>query len=92
LPQHVIAQIEVDVKYEGYVKRQLEAVARLQRMEDTPIPPDFDFRQLSGLSREAQEKLAKVRPRSLGQAARVPGLTPAALSLLSVYLKRAHSA
>jgi len=92
LPQHVIAQIEVDIKYEGYVKRQLEAVARLQRMEDTPIPPDFDFRQLSGLSREAQEKLAKVRPRSLGQAARVPGLTPAALSLLSVYLKRAHSA
>jgi tRNA uridine 5-carboxymethylaminomethyl modification enzyme len=92
LPQHVIAQIEVDIKYEGYVKRQLEAVARLQRMEDTPIPPDFDFRQLSGLSREAQEKLAKVRPRSLGQAARVPGLTPAALSLLSVYLKRVHSA
>ncbi len=89
LPAHVVAQVEVDMKYAGYVKRQLEAVERLRRMEDTPIPPDFDYTRLSGLSREAQEKLSRIRPRSLGQAARVPGLTPAALSLLSVYLKRA---
>ncbi len=89
LPAHVGAQVEVDMKYAGYVKRQLEAVERLRRMEDTPIPPDFDYTRLSGLSREAQEKLSRIRPRSLGQAARVPGLTPAALSLLSVYLKRA---
>lgn len=89
VPAHVAAQVEVEIKYAGYVKRQLDALERLRRIEDTPIPETLDYASLPGLSREAREKLSKVRPRSLGQAARVPGLTPAAIALLSVYLKRA---
>jgi len=88
LPADVLAQVEVDLKYSGYVKRQQDAVERFKRLEDTPIPDCIDYDSVVGLSREAREKLMHIRPRSLGQAARVPGLTPAALSLLSVHLKR----
>jgi tRNA uridine 5-carboxymethylaminomethyl modification enzyme len=88
LPNDVVAQVEVSVKYSGYVKRQQEAVDRFKRLEDTAIPSTIDYAVVAGLSREAQERLAHVRPLSLGQAARVPGVTPAALSLLSVHLKR----
>ncbi len=89
VPPDVAAQVEVEVKYSGYVRRQEDQIERLRRMEETPIPPDLDFDSIPGLSREVREKLTRVRPRSLGQAARVPGLTPAALALLSVHLKRA---
>jgi tRNA uridine 5-carboxymethylaminomethyl modification enzyme len=88
LPADVIAQVEVSVKYSGYVRRQQAAVDRFKGMERATIPPDIDYNTVSGLSREARERLAHVRPTSLGQAARVPGVTPAALSLLSVHLKR----
>ncbi|MBI3782403.1 MAG: tRNA uridine-5-carboxymethylaminomethyl(34) synthesis enzyme MnmG [Deltaproteobacteria bacterium] len=88
LPADVAAQVEVDLKYSGYVKRQQDAVERFKRLEDTRIPDSLDYDTVVGLSREAREKLMDIRPRSLGQAARVPGLTPAALSLLSVHLKR----
>jgi len=88
LPADVVMQVEVSVKYSGYVKRQHDAIERFKRMEGTPIPNDIDYTAVSGLSCEAREKLAQVRPRSLGQAARVPGVTPAAVSLLSVHLKR----
>ena len=88
LPADVVMQVEVSVKYSGYVKRQHDAIERFKRMEGTPIPNELDYAAVSGLSREAREKLAQVRPRSLGQAARVPGVTPAAVSLLSVHLKR----
>ncbi|GBD24780.1 tRNA uridine 5-carboxymethylaminomethyl modification enzyme MnmG [bacterium HR30] len=83
------AQVEIDIKYSGYVRRQEELIERLRKMEETPIPVDLDFDAIPGLSREVREKLSRVRPRSLGQAARVPGLTPAALALLSVHLRRA---
>lgn len=83
------AQVEIDSKYSGYVRRQEELIERLRKMEETPIPIDLDFDAIPGLSREVREKLSRVRPRSLGQAARVPGLTPAALALLSVHLRRA---
>ncbi len=83
------AQVEIDIKYSGYVRRQEELIERLRKMEETPIPTDLDFDAIPGLSREVREKLSRVRPRSLGQAARVPGLTPAALALLSVHLRRA---
>ncbi|MCX8071772.1 MAG: tRNA uridine-5-carboxymethylaminomethyl(34) synthesis enzyme MnmG [Candidatus Binatia bacterium] len=89
LPPDAVAQVEVDIKYAGYVRRQEEQIERLRKMEETPIPADLDFTTIPGLSREVQEKLSRVRPRSLGQAARVPGLTPAALALLSVHLRRA---
>ncbi len=84
----VIAQIEVELKYAGYVRRQHDAVERGKRLEDTRIPDDLDYRIVSGLSREACERLTHVRPLSLGQAARVPGITPVAVSLLSIHLKR----
>ncbi len=89
LSADVAAQVEIEIKYSGYVRRQEELVERLRKMEETPIPPDLDFETIPGLSREVREKLSRIRPRSLGQAARVPGLTPAAIALLSVHLRRA---
>ncbi len=86
--QDIVAQVEVDLKYAGYVKRQQDAVERLKNLEGTLIPETLDYAQVIGLSRECSEKLTRIRPRSLGQAARVPGLTPAAVSLLSIHLKR----
>jgi tRNA uridine 5-carboxymethylaminomethyl modification enzyme len=70
------------------VRRQQDAVDRFKRMEAAAIPPDIDYQAVKGLSREVRERLSHVRPLSLGQAARVPGVTPAALSLLSVHLRR----
>ncbi|MCZ6451783.1 MAG: tRNA uridine-5-carboxymethylaminomethyl(34) synthesis enzyme MnmG [Deltaproteobacteria bacterium] len=79
---------ELQIKYTGYVQRQLEGVARFKKMENVRLPDDMDYSTISGLSREVREKLSLVRPRSLGQAYRIPGITPAAVSLLSVYLKK----
>jgi len=89
---HVKSEVEIQVKYEGYVQRQLEVVDRFQKMEQLRVPEDFDYSLISGLSREVREKLTRIKPRSLGQAARISGITPAAISLLSVYLKRKKSA
>jgi tRNA uridine 5-carboxymethylaminomethyl modification enzyme len=85
------AQVEITVKYSGYVRRQEEAIARAARMEATAIPAGFDYARIVGLSREVREKLSAVRPLSLGQAARIPGITPAAVSLLSIQLRRASA-
>jgi tRNA uridine 5-carboxymethylaminomethyl modification enzyme len=85
----VAAQVEISIKYDGYVKRQREALQRAVRMEQARIPETFDYEGISGLSREVQEKLSSIRPMSLGQAARIAGVTPAALSLLSIHLRRA---
>lgn len=81
-------QVEVEIKYQGYVQRQLEGVNRFQKMEQVRLPEDLDYSVISGLSREVREKLIRVRPRSLGQASRISGITPAALSLLAVHLKK----
>jgi len=85
------AQLEIDVKYEGYVKRQAEMVDRFKRLEDAIIPEWVDYSAVSGLSTEARERLLSVRPRSLGQAARMPGMTPAAISLIAFHLKSRRS-
>ncbi len=82
------AQIEITLKYAGYLKRQEEAISRSAKLEKANIPETFDYGQIRGLSREAREKLAAIRPRSLAQAARIAGVTPAAVSLLSIHLKR----
>jgi tRNA uridine 5-carboxymethylaminomethyl modification enzyme len=92
LPHHVTAEAEIQVKYEGYVKRQLEMVERFRKMEQLKLPDDLDYSSINGLSREAREKLMRIKPRSLGQASRISGITPATISLLSVYLKRKKSA
>ena len=81
------AELEIEVKYEGYVRRQADAIERSRRLEDALIPDGLDYTTVHGLSTEARERLAKVRPRSLGQAARMPGITPAAISLLAVHIR-----
>src|SRR5579885_940094 len=81
------AELEIEVKYEGYVRRQAEAVERVRRLDETLIPQSLDYASVPGLSTEARERLSRIRPRSLGQASRMPGITPAAVSLLAIYLK-----
>ena len=81
------AELETEIKYEGYVRRQADAVQRFSRLEDTAIPDWVDFKGVMGLSTEVSERLSAVRPRSLGQAARMPGITPAAISILAVHIK-----
>ncbi|MFQ5902802.1 MAG: tRNA uridine-5-carboxymethylaminomethyl(34) synthesis enzyme MnmG, partial [Candidatus Binatia bacterium] len=88
VPPDLGLQAEVEIKYSGYVQRQLEGVERFRKMERLRLPEDMDYSRIRGLSREVREKLTRVRPRSLGQASRISGITPAAISLLSVYLKR----
>ena len=81
-------RVEIDVKYEGYIRRQALAVERLSKAEAVKIPADFSYRLCSGLSREAREKLTSRRPPTLGLASRIPGITPADVAILSVYLQR----
>jgi tRNA uridine 5-carboxymethylaminomethyl modification enzyme len=78
---------ETEVKYAGYLQQQQKAIERLKKSEQRTIPEWFDYRSVSGLSREMQEKLVKVRPRTLGHASRIPGVTPAAVSLVNVYIE-----
>jgi tRNA uridine 5-carboxymethylaminomethyl modification enzyme len=80
--------VEVEVKFEGYLKRQLEDISRLKKMEESRIPFDFDYKGITGLSIEVSERLSKVRPGTLGQASRISGITPAAISLLAVHLRK----
>jgi tRNA uridine 5-carboxymethylaminomethyl modification enzyme len=84
----VWVQVENDVKYEGYIRRELEAVARQQRQEEVAVPEDFDYAAVPGLRNESRQKLAHVRPSTLGQASRINGVTPADLALLSVWVHR----
>ncbi len=86
--RQVAEQVEVQLKYAGYIERQHEEIARQQRNENAAIPPDLDYTAVRGLSAEVQEKLAKTRPTTIGQASRIPGITPAAISLLLIYLKK----
>jgi len=81
-------QIEIDIKYAGYIDRQKDDVDRLKRNEATVIPADFNYQAIHGLSNEATAKLEQIRPISLGMASRIQGVTPAALSLLLIYLKK----
>ena len=88
----VAEQVDVQVRYAGYLTRQADEVERNQRNEDTSIPAGFDYAGVQGLSAELREKLQKVLPESIGQASRIPGMTPAAISLLLVFLKRYRAA
>jgi tRNA uridine 5-carboxymethylaminomethyl modification enzyme len=84
----VLEQVEIQAKYAGYIERQQIEIARARRYEDLPLPETLDYRQVVGLSNEVREKLALHKPATLGQAARIPGITPAAISLLLVHLKK----
>jgi tRNA uridine 5-carboxymethylaminomethyl modification enzyme len=88
LPAEVREQLEICVKYAGYIERQLEQVARFCQTEAVAIPADFDYAAVSGFSAEVRDKLNRVRPLTLGQAARIPGVTPAAIGILAVQLRR----
>ena len=84
----VLDQAQIQIKYEGYLARQEELVQRFKRLEKTIIPDNLDFSQVAGLSREIVEKLTRISPRTLGQASRISGVTPAAISCLEVHLKK----
>jgi tRNA uridine 5-carboxymethylaminomethyl modification enzyme len=90
--QSVAEQVEIQAKYHGYIERQQEEIDRQQRNEHKCLPPNLDYRQVRGLSAEVCEKLMATHPETVGQAARIPGVTPAAVSLLLVYLKKAGQA
>lgn len=90
LPATVGEQVEIHVKYEGYVRRQQAQAEQQARLEHLSIPPDLDYQSARAISREGREKLSRVRPASIGQAARIPGLTPADISVLVVLLERAR--
>jgi tRNA uridine 5-carboxymethylaminomethyl modification enzyme len=82
-----LKSVETEIKYAGYLDQQRKAIDKLKKAEQRAIPANFEYAGISGLSREMQETLARVRPQTLGQASRIPGVTPAALSLLNVYLE-----
>jgi tRNA uridine 5-carboxymethylaminomethyl modification enzyme len=86
----VLDTLETEMKYSGYIAQQQRQVSRLKDAEGREIPSGFDYAGIPGLSREVQEKLTRVRPTTLGQAGRVPGVTPAAVSVIDVYLSLAR--
>ena len=88
LPEEVAEQVEIRVKYEGYIQRQLQEVADFQKMEDHALPPALDYSAIQGLRLEAREKLQAVRPLNLGQASRISGVSPADIAALMIYLER----
>ncbi|SPJ15671.1 glucose-inhibited cell-division protein [Syntrophobacter sp. SbD2] len=88
LSQRTKEQVEIECKYEGYLRRQEAEVNRFKQMEETLIPTDFPYDQVPGLSNEVRQKLGAVQPVSIGQASRIPGMTPAAMSIVLVFLKR----
>ena len=88
LTKNEIDKIEAEAKYEGYIKRQGREIEKLQKNENTPIPTNTTFKKITGLSNEVKQKLEEARPESIARASRLPGVTPAAISLLLVHLKK----
>jgi tRNA uridine 5-carboxymethylaminomethyl modification enzyme len=89
LDEKVLEQLEISIKYQGYIKRQIEQVERFRKTESVAIPEDINYDAVSGLTAEVREKLKKIRPLTLGQASRIRGMTPAAMAILSVVIRRA---
>ena len=84
----VLQQVEIDLKYEGYLKRQEEMISTMEKYEDHLIPLTLNYFEIKALSTESREKLQRYKPRSIGQASRIPGVTPSDISVLLIYLKR----
>jgi len=89
--ERIARHVEIEVKYEGYIQRQLREVEKFKSLEKIKIPSEFDYIRVHGLSNELREKLSTIRPISLGQASRIPGITPAAISIIMIYLKKSGS-
>ena len=87
-PQEVIDQVEYEIKYEGFIDRQFQSVARFRHLENIKLPTDFDYSVIGGLSKEIQQKLKQFAPLTLGQAHRISGVTPAAITILMIYLRK----
>ncbi|MFT9849414.1 tRNA uridine-5-carboxymethylaminomethyl(34) synthesis enzyme MnmG [Aneurinibacillus sp. REN35] len=87
VPEDVAEQVEIQIKYEGYIRKQLQDVERLKKMEKKKLPEDLDYMNIQGLAMEARQKLEKVKPLSIGQASRISGVTPADISVLLIYLE-----
>lgn len=86
LDPNIIEQLEVEIKYEGYIQKQLRQVEQMKKLENKPLPKDFDYKELKGLRLEAQEKLNKIKPLNIGQASRISGVSPADISVLLIWL------
>ncbi|MQY59041.1 MAG: tRNA uridine-5-carboxymethylaminomethyl(34) synthesis enzyme MnmG [Clostridia bacterium] len=86
--REIAGQVEIQIMYDGYIERELQQVEKFKKMENLKIPPGFGFQNIPGLSSEVKEKLSKIKPHSLGQASRISGITPAAISILMIHLKR----
>ena len=90
-PQSLLAQIEVEIKYDGYIKIQQLQIEQAKSQESIILPQDIDYKKIKGLRIEAQQKLQNIRPYSLGQASRISGVSPADIAVLSIYLKTKKS-
>jgi len=88
LPEEVKEQVEIQIKYDGYIRKSLQQVERMKKVEERRIPTDIDYHQISGMSKEAREKMSKIRPLNIGQASRISGVNPADISVLMVYLEQ----
>ena len=91
LPQEVVQQVEISIKYAGYIKRQESETARSSSLEGKQIPPGFDYDTVPSLRMEARQKLNKIRPVTIGQASRISGVSPSDIGILLVWLKRAEA-
>ena len=83
-----IEQVEIDIKYESYIKKEIDTVRKMKKLEDSIIPEGFDYERIKSLSAEGKEKLSKIKPRSIGQASRISGVSPSDVSVLMVYMKK----
>jgi tRNA uridine 5-carboxymethylaminomethyl modification enzyme len=88
IDEGIARKVEIEIKYEGYIQRQLKEVEKFKNLERIKIPPEFDYARAHGLSNELREKLSRIKPISLGQVSRIPGITPAAISIIMIYLKK----
>jgi tRNA uridine 5-carboxymethylaminomethyl modification enzyme len=88
VPEDVAEQVEIQIKYDGYIRKSLQQVERMKKVEEKRIPSDIDYHQISGMSKEAREKMSKIRPLNIGQASRISGVNPADISVLMVYLEQ----
>ena len=90
LSKTIVAQVEIRLKYDGYIRRQLKQVEEARRMESRPLPTDLDYDAILGLRLEAREKLKKIRPENFGRASRISGVSPADIAVLMIYTETLH--
>ena len=89
--KEILEQVELNIKYEGYIIKELKEAQKLINLENKKIPADIDYNKIKNLASEARQKLSEIRPTSIGQAIRISGVNPADISILSVYLKKEYN-